>query len=173
MRTTWSEEELKLALNIAEDPTLTWREIAEALYGRGYPKRSPGSVSVLLRNKGAPLRETDSGEPVGNKGGGHHRRPPRRFRRFRRILRAARCRLSLRRLRLAFPRSATFPLVVVTPLGRGWKLRPERDPASRDRQPVGPVLVVARAEREVRRASRAEVIRTIRAALDRLEAADG
>ena len=97
MRTTWSEEELKLALNIAEDPTLTWREIAEALHGRGYPKRSPGSVSVLLRNKGAPLRETDSGEPVGNKGGGHHRRPPRRFRRFRRILRAARCRLSLRR----------------------------------------------------------------------------
>ena len=67
MRTTWSEEELKLALNIAEDPTLTWREIAEALHGRGYPKRSPGSVSVLLRNKGAPLRETDSGEPVGNK----------------------------------------------------------------------------------------------------------
>jgi len=122
MRTTWSEEELKLALNIAEDPTLTWREIAEALHGRGYPKRSPGSVSVLLRNKGAPLRETDSGEPVGNKGGGHHRRP-----------------------------------------------------GSAGRSPVETAAMdsVAQLVSEVRRASRAEVIRTIRAALDRLEAADG
>jgi len=122
MRTTWSEEELKLALNIAEDPTLTWREIAEALHGRGYPKRSPGSVSVWLRSKGAPLRETDSGEPVGNKGGGHHRRP-------------------------------------------GAAGRSPVETAAMD--------TVAQLVSEVRRASRAEVIRTIRAALDRLEAADG
>jgi hypothetical protein len=122
MRTTWSEEELKLALNIAEDPTLTWREIAEALHGRGYPKRSPGAVGVWLRNKGAPLRETDSGERVGNKGGGHHRRP-----------------------------------------------------GAAGRSPVETAAMdsVAQLVSEVRRASRAEVIRTIRAALDRLEAADG
>jgi hypothetical protein len=122
MRTTWNEEELKLALNIAEDPTLTWREIAEAVHGRGYPKRSPGSVSVLLRSKGAPLRETDSGEPVGNKGGGHYRRP-----------------------------------------------------GAAGRSPVETAAMdsVAQLVSEVRRASRAEVIRTIRAALDRLEAADG
>jgi hypothetical protein len=122
MRTTWSEEELKLALNIAEDPTLTWREIAEALHGRGYPKRSPGAVGVWLRNKGAPLRETDSGEPVGNKGGAHHRRP-------------------------------------------GAAGRSPVETAAMD--------TVAQLVSEVRRASRAEVIRTIRAALDRLEAADG
>lgn len=122
MRTTWSEEELKLALNIAEDRTLTWREIAEALHGRGYPKRLPGSVGLLLRNKGAPLRETDIGEPVGNKGGGHHRRP-------------------------------------------GAAGRSPVETAAMD--------TVAQLVSEVRRASRAEVIRTIRAALDRLEAADG
>lgn len=122
MRTTWSEEELKLALNIAQDPTLTWRQIAEALHGRGYPKRSPGAVGVWLRNKGAPLRETDSGEPVGNKGGGYHRRP-------------------------------------------GAAGRSPVETAAMD--------TVAQLVSEVRRASRADVIRTIRAALDRLEAADG